>query len=57
MVHQLSIFIQNKAGTLEKVLRLFKIPQIQIVTTTLADTQDFGIFRVICTERNRLFLS
>ncbi len=56
MVHQLSIFIQNKAGTLEKVLRLFKNSQIQIVTTTLADTQDFGIFRVICTEPERAFL-
>lgn len=56
MVNQLSIFIQNKAGTLEKVLRLFKHSQIQIVTTTLADTQDFGIFRVICTEPQRAFL-
>ncbi len=56
MIHQLSIFIQNKAGTLEKVLRLFKHSQIQIITTTLADTQDFGIFRVICTEPERAFL-
>lgn len=56
MVNQLSIFIQNKAGTLERVLRLFKNSQIQIITTTLADTQDFGIFRVICTEPERAFL-
>jgi hypothetical protein len=56
MVHQLSIFMQNKAGTLERVLRLFKNSQIQIITTTLADTQDFGIFRVICTEPERAYL-
>jgi hypothetical protein len=56
MVKQLSIFIQNKAGTLEKVLRLFKNSKIQIITTTLADTQDFGIFRVICSEPERAFL-
>lgn len=56
MVNQLSIFIQNKAGTLEKILRLFKESEIQIVTTTLADTQDFGIFRVICTEPHRALL-
>ncbi|MBM6992379.1 MAG: amino acid-binding protein [Prevotella sp.] len=56
MIHQLSIFIQNKAGTLEKVLRLFKLSEIQIITTTLADTQDFGIFRVICTEPERAYL-
>lgn len=56
MVTQLSIFIQNTKGTLEKVLRLFKNSQIQIITTTLADTQDFGIFRVICSDPERAFL-
>jgi hypothetical protein len=56
MVTQLSIFIQNTKGTLEKVLRLFKNSQIQIITTTLADTQDFGIFRVICSEPERAYL-
>ena len=53
MVNQISIFIQNKAGTLEKVLRLFKQSRIQLITTTVADTQDFGICRVICTEPQR----
>lgn len=56
MVSQLSIFIQNAAGTLEKVLQLFKEGSIQIITTTLADTQDFGILRVICTEPQRAYL-
>ncbi len=56
MVNQLSIFLQNKAGTLEKVLRLFKQANIQLITTTVADTQDFGICRIICTEPERAFL-
>lgn len=56
MVNQISIFIQNKAGTLEKVLRLFKQSRIQLITTTVADTQDFGICRVICTEPQRAYL-
>ena len=56
MVSQLSIFIQNASGTLEKVLQLFKEGSIQIITTTLADTQDFGILRVICSEPQRAFL-
>ncbi|AGB28191.1 ACT domain-containing protein [Prevotella dentalis DSM 3688] len=56
MVNQISIFIQNKAGTLEKVLRLFKQSRIQLITTTVADTQDFGICRVICTEPQRACL-
>lgn len=56
MVSQLSIFIQNTAGTLDKVLQLFKEGSIQIITTTLADTQDFGILRVICSEPQRAYL-
>ena len=56
MVSQLSIFIQNASGTLEKVLQLFKEGSIQIITTTLSDTQDFGILRVICSEPQRAFL-
>ena len=56
MVYQLSIFLQNKVGTLETVLRLFKQSQIQLITTTVADTQDFGICRIICTEPQRAYL-
>ena len=56
MISQLSIFIENKPGALEKVLRLFKDSQIDLVTTTLADTQDFGLFRVICADPQRACL-
>ena len=56
MISQLSIFIENKPGTLETVLRLFKEAKIDLITTTLADTQDFGLFLVICTEPQRACL-
>lgn len=56
MISQLSIFIENKPGALETVLRLFKEAEIDLITTTLADTQDFGLFRVICTEPERACL-
>lgn len=56
MISQLSIFIENKPGALETVLRLFKEAKIDLITTTLADTQDFGLFRVICTEPQRACL-
>jgi hypothetical protein len=52
MISQLSIFVENKPGALEQVLRLFKDSHIDLVTTTLADTQDFGLFRVICADRS-----
>lgn len=56
MISQLSIFIENKPGALERVLRLFKDSNIDLVTTTLADTQDFGLFRVICADAQRACL-
>ena len=45
---QLSIFIENKSGTLIKVLELFSKARIQIIASTIADTQDYGIYRVLC---------
>ena len=49
-VHQLSVFIENKSGTLEKVLKLLKQENIQLIATTIADTADYGICRIICSE-------
>ena len=49
-VHQLSVFIENKSGTLVKVLKLLKQENIQLIATTIADTADYGICRIICSE-------
>ena len=45
---QLSIFLENKSGTLLKIMNALKEADIQIIASTVADTQDFGIYRVIC---------
>lgn len=49
-VHQISVFIENRSGTLVKVLELFKSADIQLIATTVSDTADYGIFRIICSE-------
>ena len=49
-IKQLSIFIENKAGTLIKVLDLLSKEGIQIIASTIANTQEFGIYRIICAE-------
>ena len=49
-VHQLSVFIENKSGALVRVLRLLKQENIQLIASTIADTADFGIFRIICSQ-------
>ena len=49
-IHQLSVFIENKSGTLMKALKVLKNENIQLIATTIADTADYGIWRIICHE-------
>ena len=55
-IKQLSIFIENKGGTLIKVLELLSGAGIQIIASTIADTQDYGIYRVLCSQPTQAFL-
>ena len=55
-IHQLSIFIENKAGTLVVILRQLKEAGIQLIASTISDTQDFGIYRIICDDPERAFI-
>ena len=52
-INQLSIFIENRSGTLIKVLEVLKQSGIQIVASTIADTAEYGIYRLICSEPQR----
>ena len=54
-IQQLSIFIENRSGTLVNVLQVLKNARVQIVASTIADTAEYGIYRVICTEPQRAF--
>ena len=55
-IKQLSIFIENKSGTLIKVLDMLSKAGIQIIASTVADTQEYGIFRVICDNPAKAYL-
>ena len=54
-IHQLSIFIENRSGTLITVLDVLKQAGIQIVASTIADTAEYGIYRLICSEPLRAY--
>lgn len=55
-IKQLSIFIENKGGTLIKVLDLLSKGGIQIIASTIADTKDYGIYRVLCDKPTQAYL-
>ena len=46
-LNQLSIFAENKPGSLNKICKLLAENDIDILTLSLADTTDFGILRII----------
>jgi len=54
-INQLSIFIENRSGTLIKVLDVLKQAGIQIIASTIADTAEYGIYRLICSEPPRAY--
>ena len=46
-IQQLSLFLENKPGHLSAICRALSDAGINIVTLSLADTQQFGILRLI----------
>ncbi|MBQ9665201.1 MAG: amino acid-binding protein [Bacteroidaceae bacterium] len=55
-IKQLSIFIENKGGTLIKVLDLLSKAGIQIIASTIADTKDYGIYRLLTDNPPQAYL-
>ncbi|MBB5021147.1 ACT domain-containing protein [Desulfurispira natronophila] len=49
-VQQISIFIENQAGRLADVARCLTEKDVNIRALSLADTQDFGILRLIVND-------
>jgi hypothetical protein len=49
-IQQLSLFLENKPGHLSAICRCLAKADINILTLSLADTQQFGILRLIIRE-------
>ncbi|MBQ8400125.1 MAG: ACT domain-containing protein [Clostridia bacterium] len=47
---QLSVFVENKQGALAKVMAMLSDNGINMRAVSIADTQDFGILRIIVKE-------
>lgn len=46
-VKQISVFVENKSGTLAKITKVLSENNIDLQALSLADTTDFGILRLI----------
>ena len=49
-VKQISVFIENKKGKLAEATRFIAEHHVNLRALSIADTQDFGILRLICEE-------
>ena len=49
-VKQISIFIENKKGKLAEATIYIADNSVNLRALSIADTQDFGILRIICEE-------
>lgn len=52
-IRQLSVFVENKAGSLSEVLKLIGGEKIDIRAMSIADTKDFGILRLIVSDTDK----
>lgn len=50
IIHQLSVFLENKSGRLTEVLEVLGKENIRITALSVADTTEFGILRIIVSE-------
>ncbi len=54
-VHQISIFLENKYGTMSVILDLLASENIRIIAATVADTMEFGIMRMIVSDPQKAY--
>jgi len=50
IIHQLSLFLENQPGHLSKACRVLADAEVNLLTMSVADTQQFGILRLIVKE-------
>lgn len=49
-IKQVSVFVENKAGTMSEILDILAEENIDMSALSVADTSDFGILRLILSE-------
>ena len=54
-IQQLSVFVENKSGAMLNILNLLKVEGIQLLAVNIADTVEYGIFRIICSEPSKAY--
>lgn len=54
IIKQISVFLENRPGTLAEVLGVLATNNINLRAMSVADTSDFGILRLVVTEPDKV---
>ena len=54
-IQQLSVFLENREGKLYEVLEAIGAAGINIIASTVSDTAEYGLFRLITNDNERAF--
>lgn len=54
IIQQVSVFVENRPGTLAEVLGVLKEHEINLRALSVADTADFGILRIIVNDPEKV---
>ncbi|VBB06918.1 small subunit acetolactate synthase synthase transferase acid biosynthesis iii lyase [Lucifera butyrica] len=54
IIRQISVFVENRPGTLAEVLAVLKEHGVNMRALSVADTSDFGILRLIVNEPEKV---
>ena len=52
-IQQLSVFLENREGRMDEVLRVLAENDVKIVALSLADTSDYGMLRMITSDPHK----
>lgn len=53
-IEQVSVFLENRSGSLAEVSSVLTESGIQIITLTLSDTSDYGVMRMIVSDPEKV---
>lgn len=53
LTNQLSVFLENRGGRLNEVLKVLKSSNVNILSLSLADTSDYGLLRIIVDDSEK----
>lgn len=54
IIQQISVFVENRPGTLAEVLGVLKEHEINLRAMSVADTADFGILRMVVNDPEKV---